>query len=437
MNTHVRDHLNALRARETTTLTGTQNNFVVDGAFVFLVANNASALTLTGIALSGGNIDGARLFIDAINSNVIFKHQDTGSSAANRFITGSGSDITLQAGDRALLFYDDTVDRWRVGIVSLFGLSESIGAVNFFPDPYALIWPEGDTNPPAGATASYDGNSSIFRNSSNWLYGGMSAQLKLGTTATISTVLSWTIFSSLPTSWRGKTVGFGAWIYTTTTNLGRLQVSDGGTPGFTNSDLHDGSGNWRWITFTHQIASDATYLKVSLVASIAGQGASEVNASFDGITLTLGPLAPRDFKPTPSTERLIYYEKIAGNVTTGTDKFDYDERRPFIITRVDLRCKTAPTGSALIVDANQWTGSAWQSMFTTRPQIAAGSKEGGAAPDGTYRYRCFDGRKGTDSLAYALSNIDIDQVGSSTPGADLQIAIAVLQFQDPFAGLKL
>jgi hypothetical protein len=119
MNTHVRDHLNAIRARETTTSTGTQNDYSVDGAFVYLVCNNASALTITGIVLNGGNIDGARLYIEAINSGVTFKHQDTGSAAANRIIAGTGADVSIVAGDRVLLFYDDTDDRWRLGLVSV------------------------------------------------------------------------------------------------------------------------------------------------------------------------------------------------------------------------------------------------------------------------------------------------------------------------------
>jgi hypothetical protein len=91
----------------------------------------------------------------------------------------------------------------------------------------------------------------------------------------------------------------------------------------------------------------------------------------------------------------------------------------------------APTGAALIVDANHWDGAAFQTMFATRPQIAAAASGSIVAiPDGTYRYRCFDGYASA-SLTDRLLSLDVDQIGSVAPGTDLHIYVRSMSFQRP------
>ena len=435
MNTNIRDHLNEGLKTQTTTLTGTQNNFALDGPFVYLKCNNASVLTLTGILIDGGNVDGSRVIVEALNSTVTLKHQDAGSTTSNRFINDQGTDISLAQLERALLIYDTANTRWRVGKISTGPIAETIGATNLFPDPYFLIWPAGDAAAPAGATLTQDGNSALARNTTIPFIGGMSPELKLGTTATISSKLTYTIFSSLPSELKGKFVSLGAALRSATASLGQLEIDDGGAAGAVKSAFHDGGDAWDWITFSHKLAADATKLDVSLVADIGGQGGSEVTALFDALTLILGPSPPTFFIPTPSAEGVLYFP-VPGTVSTATDKFRFLAGRPFLVRNVTLRAKTAPTGSALIVDVNHWDGSTFQSMFTTRPQLAAAAKNGGANPDGTYRYRCFNSQKDAESETDDLLSADIDQVGSTVAGADLEILVRVLQFQDPLAALK-
>jgi len=104
----------------TTTSTGTQNDFApasityAEGLVSYLRCNNASLLTITGLA---NGVDGAFLYIYSIGAGQVdFTHQDAGSSAANRLINSATSGPTsLAAGAGAALFkYDGTSSRWRL-----------------------------------------------------------------------------------------------------------------------------------------------------------------------------------------------------------------------------------------------------------------------------------------------------------------------------------
>lgn len=113
MNSQIRDYLNESLRTQATTLTGTQNNFALDGPFAYLKCNNASALTITGALIDGGNVDGARVIVEALNSTVTIKHQNGSSTAANRIITPDAGDLVVAAAERLLLIYDETALRWR------------------------------------------------------------------------------------------------------------------------------------------------------------------------------------------------------------------------------------------------------------------------------------------------------------------------------------
>ncbi len=76
LNIQLRDHLNAARAKQTTALTGSQDDFALDGPFVYLRCTNAARLTLTGIQADGGNVDGARIIIEATDDEVALTRED-------------------------------------------------------------------------------------------------------------------------------------------------------------------------------------------------------------------------------------------------------------------------------------------------------------------------------------------------------------------------
>jgi hypothetical protein len=127
MNTSIRDYLNEALRVQTTTLTGSQNNFAIDGPLAYLRCNNASALTITGALIDGGNVDGAKVIIEALNSAVTLNHQDAASTAANRFIISDGADLEMAAYDRLLMIYDGTTARWRVNSADISALARTVG----------------------------------------------------------------------------------------------------------------------------------------------------------------------------------------------------------------------------------------------------------------------------------------------------------------------
>lgn len=84
MNTNIRDHLNEMLRTQSTSLTGTQDDLDLDGPFTNLRCANASALVVTGALVDGGNLDGARVIVEAQSSSVTLKHEDSGSTSSNR-----------------------------------------------------------------------------------------------------------------------------------------------------------------------------------------------------------------------------------------------------------------------------------------------------------------------------------------------------------------
>ena len=85
------------------------------------------------------------------------------------------------------------------------------------------------------------------------------------------------------------------------------------------------------------------------------------------------------------------------------------------ITEVYVYVKTAPVGASLIVDVNK-NGTTIFTAQSNRPQISSGeNSDTSGTPDVT-------GLAKNDKLT-----IDIDQVGSTTPGSDLVVLIRFSQ----------
>lgn len=98
---------------QTTTSTGTQNNFALSANAGLLLCNNASLLTLTGLA---AGYDCQILDIVAIGAGQVdLANQNTSSTAANRLINTATATISLSGGSgSARLRYDASTARWRV-----------------------------------------------------------------------------------------------------------------------------------------------------------------------------------------------------------------------------------------------------------------------------------------------------------------------------------
>lgn len=109
----------ASATEQTTTSTGTQDNFSLSASVTYLRCNNASALTFDGFTV-GGNAPaaGAVVIIDNVGSSTVkVAHQNTGSTAANRVICPSTNGQIIGAGGRMQLIYDATTSRWREEII--------------------------------------------------------------------------------------------------------------------------------------------------------------------------------------------------------------------------------------------------------------------------------------------------------------------------------
>lgn len=72
---------------------------------------NGVGPTINGIASGYG---GRRLYVMAAASAIVLANQNAGSVAANRIVTGTGANETLQAGSIAWLVYDAVDLRWRL-----------------------------------------------------------------------------------------------------------------------------------------------------------------------------------------------------------------------------------------------------------------------------------------------------------------------------------
>lgn len=105
----------------------------------------------------------------------------------------------------------------------------------------------------------------------------------------------------------------------------------------------------------------------------------------------------------------LYVQRI-GNLTTGSDIFPpIPLPQTLTATSVLLSVGTAPDGSEIIVDILK-NGT---TIFSTKPQIADGATSGG-------------GSAVFSTTSFSLNDVikyNIDQVGSTTPGADLTIGL--------------
>ncbi len=127
---------------------------------------------------------------------------------------------------------------------------------------------------------------------------------------------------------------------------------------------------------------------------------SEVNDNFSDIQALINAVRPTLYIPVAGTLA------VTSNVTTPL-KISYN--LTFASISLDTPSGSGPSGSAIIVDVNK-NGA---SIFSTRPQINSGAIAGGSGA-------VFS----SDSVvAGDILTVDVDQVGSSTPGADLTIGL--------------
>lgn len=91
---------------------GTTNDANIGAASVIIFNSGLSGADLTGIA---GGINGRQIWAVVSGSNsLVLQHEDTGSTAANRFTSLTGADITVTNAKAVQMIYDGYTSRWLV-----------------------------------------------------------------------------------------------------------------------------------------------------------------------------------------------------------------------------------------------------------------------------------------------------------------------------------
>jgi hypothetical protein len=102
-------------AKTPSQITADQNNYNPGGNASRLQRwNTDAARNITGLTFTTAVNDGQEhLIVNVGSNNIVLKHEDTNSTAGNRFLSSTGADITLSANQAADVIYDSATQRWR------------------------------------------------------------------------------------------------------------------------------------------------------------------------------------------------------------------------------------------------------------------------------------------------------------------------------------
>lgn len=151
--------------------------------------------------------------------------------------------------------------------------------------------------------------------------------------------------------------------------------------------------------------------KGDLIAGTSADTPVRVAVGADGKVLKADSAAAAGMSWQDDLALLMFPYSYTGNVTTVTGTFRLYAERAMTITAVRASVGTAPTGSSLIVDVNK-NGTTIFTTQSNRPTITAGTNTATAAAINVASMAIGD-----------YLTIDIDQVGSTTPGANLTVTV--------------
>lgn len=169
-----------------------------------------------------------------------------------------------------------------------------------------------------------------------------------------------------------------------------------------------------WSTFALYLdAQDYTAKGSSLIGTSSGNYA-ELLVGTAGQTVIADPAAATGLKYVAICEP--YIMAVTGALTVGTGKSRIYCEQAYAVESIRAVATTAPVGASIIVDVNYGTTVAnGVTLFTTqanRPTIAAGGNlSAGVLPDVI------------TIPAGSFISVDVDQIGSTTAGADLTVTI--------------
>lgn len=95
-------------------ITADQNNYNMGGCSMNVRLSTDASRSITGLVSTPSQLTGQIHHITNVGSNnIVLVHESASSTAANRFLTNTGADITLGANEMAYVWYDGTSQRWR------------------------------------------------------------------------------------------------------------------------------------------------------------------------------------------------------------------------------------------------------------------------------------------------------------------------------------
>lgn len=96
-------------------ISGNTDNWAGPGSATIVRASSTGAFNITGIpAGDGGEV---RYLHNVGANNIVLTNEDVASSEGNRFLNGTGANITITPNDVVILIYDSTSLRWRASLV--------------------------------------------------------------------------------------------------------------------------------------------------------------------------------------------------------------------------------------------------------------------------------------------------------------------------------
>lgn len=153
-----------------------------------------------------------------------------------------------------------------------------ISGQNILEWSYMEDWVDGASSAPTGHTLSGAG-ASVAQESTIVKFGTYSAKLTRSGADSI-------LYSAISdySSYSGRKVTFGAWVYATVADRVRIAINDG--VGSTESSYHTGGSSWEWLTVTHNISTSNTKLYAEMQVNTGN-----TSGYFDGGVMCLGDTA--------------------------------------------------------------------------------------------------------------------------------------------------
>ena len=358
----------------------------------------------------------------------------TAENIIDEVVTARGSKASLDARLDVVLNEDGTL-KAQANLVSDSELTGSIGHGNWVHNDDFMIWAAGDAVAPTAWTLGTIAcaRTGVGLADTTTKVGLYSAKLtRAGASGTLEqNVVGTGSMGSGGVYLRGRTMAFGCWVWAAAASIIKIYLSDG----VGSTDAEDSSGNvyhpgdstWIWFSGTHTVSLGAT--KITIGAAL---DSADGSGYISGATVIPSAVAPSAWIPCQKRIEDVSLH-LSGTLATGTNKMAWASSRPFLISSVWGRVVTPPVGANIIIDINHWDGAVHQTMFAGAGKLTLTPTEGknSVVIDGTYRYRCFEpsfsGLEVIDKVVF----VDIDQVGSSTAGAELGITLRLLKYNRP------